>query len=199
MSLQAHPDNVETNAGRTPRKVVAGYFLSLDGVAEAPDQFITAWDDETDASGAKLIETQDAVILGRRTYDEWAGFWPVSEIEPFASFINAVPKYVATSTPLEPDWTNSRVIDGGLVDFVRQLKAQPGFDIGVHGSISITRTMLAAGIIDELRLVVAPTIVGTGQRLLDGLPPIRLETIRSTTSPSGHLLVNYRLLHQATT
>ena len=199
MSFQAHPDPIEKHAGQTPRKVVAGYFLSLDGVAEAPDQFITAWDDETDASGAKLIETQDAVILGRRTYDEWAGFWPVSEIEPFASFINAVPKYVATSTPLEPDWTNSRVIDGGLVDFVRQLKAQPGSDIGVHGSISITRTMLAAGIIDELRLVVAPTIVGTGQRLLDGLPPIRLETIRSTTSPSGHLLVNYRLLHQATT
>ena len=194
MSLQAHPDNVETNAGRTPRKVVAGYFLSLDGVAEAPDQFITAWDDETDASGAKLIETQDAVILGRRTYDEWAGFWPGSEIEPFASFINAVPKYVATSTPLEPDWTNSRVIDGGLVDFVRHLKGRPGADIGVHGSISVTRTLLAADVVDELRLVIAPTIVGSGKRLFDGLPPLRLDLVRSTASPSGHLLVGYRVV-----
>jgi dihydrofolate reductase len=179
---------------RTPRKVVAGYFLSLDGVAEAPDRFITAWDDETDASGARLIETQDAVVLGRRTYDEWAEYWPGSEIEPFASFINAVPKYVATSAPLDHEWANSCVIDGGLVDFVRQLKDQPGGDIGVHGSISVTQTLLAADLVDELRLVIAPTIVGGGQRLLDGLPPIRLETIRSTTSPSGHHLVDYRVV-----
>ena len=99
MSFQAHPDTIE-KTGQTPRKVVAGYFLSLDGVAEAPDRFITAWDDETDASGANLIATQDAVILGRRSYDEWAEFWPGSEIQPFASFINAVPKYVASSISL---------------------------------------------------------------------------------------------------
>ena len=106
MSFQAHPDTIEKKTGQPPRKVVAGYFLSVDGVAEAPDRFITAWDDETDASGANLIATQDAVILGRRSYDEWAEFWPGSEIQPFASFINAVPKYVATSTPLEREWTN---------------------------------------------------------------------------------------------
>ena len=64
-------------------------------------------------AAAALIATQDAVILGRRSYDEWAQFWPGSEIEPFASFINAVPKYVATSTPLECEWDNSHVIDGG--------------------------------------------------------------------------------------
>ena len=177
------------------RKVVAGYFLSLDGVAEAPDRFITAWDDETDASGADLIATQDAVILGRRTYDEWAEFWPGSEIQPFASFINAVPKYVATSTRLDREWTSSRVIDGGLVDFVRHLKDQPGGDIGVHGSISVTRTLLAADVVDELRLVIAPTIAGSGQRLLDGLPLIRLETIRGAASSSGHVLVDYRVVH----
>jgi len=194
MSFQAHPDTLEKKTGQTPRKVVAGYFLSLDGVAEAPDRFITAWDDETDASGAKLIATQDAVILGRRSYDEWAEFWPGSDIQPFASFINAVPKYVATSTPLEREWTNSRVIDGGLVDFVRHLKGRPGGDIGVHGSISVTRTLLAADVVDELRLVIAPTIAGSGQRLFDGLPAIRLETIRSTASPSGHLLVDYRVV-----
>ncbi len=173
------------------RKVVAGHFISLDGVAESPDQFVTDWDDETDSSGANLISTQDAVILGRRSYDEWAEFWPGSEIEPFASFINEVPKYVATSRALEREWTNSHAIDGELVDFVRHLKEQPGGDIGVHGSISVTRTLFAADVIDEIRLVVAPVVVGRGQRLFDGVPSIRLKTIRNTASPGGHLLVDY--------
>jgi len=195
MSSDLHPDTREEWTGQTSRKVVAGHFLSLDGVAEAPERFITAWDDETDASGADLIATQDAVILGRRTYDDWAQFWPGSEIQPFASFINAVPKYVATSTRLDREWTSSRVIDGGLVDFVRHLKGQPGGDIGVHGSISVTRTLLAADVVDELRLVIAPTIAGSGQRLLDGLPLIRLETIRGAASSSGHVLVDYRVVH----
>lgn len=195
MASQAHSATSDEQTSRTPRKVVAGHFVSLDGVAEAPDRFITAWDDDTDASGADLIATQDAVVLGRRSYDEWAEFWPESEIEPFASFINAVPKYVATSTPLEREWTNSRVIDGGLVDFVRDLKGQPGGDIGVHASISVTRTLLAADVVDELRLVIAPTIAASGQRLFDGLPPLRLETIRGTASPCGHLLVSYRVVH----
>jgi dihydrofolate reductase len=76
---------------------------------------------------------------------------------------------------------------------VRHLKSQPGGDIGVHGSISVTRALLAAGLVDELRLVIVPTIFASGRRLLDDLPPIRLETIRSTASPSGHLLVDYRV------
>jgi dihydrofolate reductase len=194
MSFQAHPDTLEKKTGQTPPQGRRRLLLVSRWVAEAPDRFITAWDDETDASGASLIATQDAVILGRRSYDEWAEFWPGSEIQPFASFINAVPKYVATSTPLEREWTNSRVIDGGLVDFVRHLKGQQGGDIGVHASISVTRTLLAADVVDELRLVIAPTIAGSGQRLFDGLPPIRLETIRSTTSPGGHLLVDYRVV-----
>ena len=86
------------------------------------------------------------------------------------------------------------MIDRGLVDFVRDLKGQPGGDIGVHASISVSRTLLAAGLVDELRLVIAPTIVASGQRLFDGLPPLRLETIRGRASPSGHLLVEYRVV-----
>jgi dihydrofolate reductase len=193
MSTPSQPDPT-VEAERPERTVVAGHFLSLDGVAEAPDRFVTAWDDETDASGVELIATQDAVILGRRSYDEWAEFWPDSDIEPFASFINAVPKYVATSTPLAREWSSSHVIDGDLVEFVRDLKGRPGGDIGVHASISVTRALLAAGVVDELRFVVAPTIAGTGQRLFDGLPPIRLELIRGVASPSGYLLVRYRVV-----
>jgi dihydrofolate reductase len=175
------------------RKVVAFEFLSLDGVAESPDRFFTDWDDVMDASGEALIATQDAVILGRRSYDEWAQFWPGSDIEPFATFINAVPKYVVTSTPLEREWANTSVIDGDLAEFVRGLKDRSGGDIGVHASISVVQTLLAAGIVDELRLAIAPVIVGSGRRLLDGLPLTRLKLIRSVTSPTGHLLLDYRI------
>jgi dihydrofolate reductase len=181
------------------RRVVAFEFLSLDGVAEGPDTFITGWDDVLDASGAALIATQAAVILGRRSYDEWVKFWPGSEIEPFATFINGVAKYVATSSPLEQEWANTTVIDGDLVDFVRDLKGRPGGDIGVHASISVVQSLLAVGIVDELRLAIAPVIVGSGRRLLDELPLTRLEPIRSQTSPSGHLLVDYRIIQLTST
>ena len=161
-------------------------LVSLDGVAESPSLFFTEWDDEADAAGADWISTQDAVILGRRSYGEWAPFWLGSEIEPFASFINAVPKYVATSAPLDHEWAGASAIDGALVDFVRDLKNRPGGDIGVHASISVAQTLLTAGVVDELRLVIAPTIAGGGRKLLDGLPPIRLEQIRSVISPTGY-------------
>ena len=175
------------------RKVVVYELVSLDGVAERPEEFF-GWDDAMDANLAALIATQDAVILGRRSYDEWAAYWPGSDIEPFASFINGVAKYVATSTALDRSWTNSTAIDGDLVDLVRRLKAQPGDDIGVHASISVAQALLTAGVVDELELAIAPTIVGNGRRLLDGLPTTRLESIRSTTSPTGHLLVDYRVI-----
>jgi dihydrofolate reductase len=176
------------------RKVVVYELLSLDGVAEDPDGFIAEWDEAMDANLAAVIAAQDAVILGRRSYDEWAQFWPGSEIEPFATFINGVSKYVATSAPLQREWANATVIDGGLLDFVRDLKERPGGDIGVHASMSVARTLLAEGLVDELRLVIAPAIAGSGQRLLEGLPSIRLESIRSKTSPSGHLLVDYLVI-----
>jgi dihydrofolate reductase len=177
------------------RKVVAGHFVSADGVAEAPDRFFAAWDDVVDAAGERLIATQDTVVLGRRSYDEWSAFWPTSDIEPFATFINAVPKHVATSTPLATEWANSSVVDGDLAEFVRALTAQPGGDIGVHASISVVRALLAVGLVDELRLVVAPAVVGEGRQLLADLPPMQLETIRAEATPSGYVLTDYRVVH----
>jgi len=179
------------------RTVVAYELLSLDGVAEAPDRFFDDWDEAMDAQLGRVIAGQDAVILGRRSYDEWAGYWPGSPIEPFAPFINAVPKYVATSTPLTQSWAGCQAIEGSLVDFVRQLKAQPGGDIGVHASLSVARALLAAGLVDELRLVVAPVVIGQGRRLLDGLPRIALEPITPPSSHAGNLLVDYRVAHGA--
>ena len=92
-------------------------------------------------------------------------------------------------------WTVPLVmIDGDLVEFVRDLKQQPGGEIGVHASISVAQVLLAADVVDELRLVIAPAIAGHGRRLFDGLPAIRLESIRSETSPTGSLLVDYRVV-----
>ena len=178
------------------RKIVVYELLSLDGVAEAPDSFFADWDDAMDANLARVIATQDAVILGRRSYTEWAQYWPGSQIQPFSAFINGVTKYVATSKPLDQDWANSAALDGGLVEFARDLKQQRGGDVGVHASISVAQALLAAGdVVDELRLVIAPRIAGRGRRLLDGLPSIQLESIRSDISPAGYLLVDYRIVH----
>ena len=126
------------------RKVVAYELLSLDGVAEAPDSFIHDWDPAMDANLAAVIAEQDAVILGRASYEEWARFWPTSDVEPFATFINGVQKYVATAAPLRADWANATRIDGDLADFVDGLRNQSGGEIGVHASISVVRSMLAA-------------------------------------------------------
>ena len=175
------------------RKVVVYELLSLDGVAEDPDRFF-GWDEVMDANLSSVIATQSSVILGRRTYDEWAEFWPGSDIEPFATFINGVEKYVATSRPLDRNWANATPIDGGLVEFVRGLRDQTGGDIGVHASVSVAQALLAGGVVDELKLVIAPAIAGSGRKLLDGMPEIRLESIRGVTSPTGHLLVDYRVI-----
>jgi dihydrofolate reductase len=175
------------------RKVVVYELLSLDGIAERPDAFITDFDELMEENLGRLIASQDTVLLGRRTYDDWADFWPNSDIEPFASFINGVQKFVVTSTPLEPQWASSSVVGNDLEQFVTELKHQPGGDIGVHGSISVAQTLLAAGLVDELRLVIAPAIHTQGRRLFDKGRPQRLSPTRSVTSPKGYLLVDFQI------
>jgi dihydrofolate reductase len=101
-----------------------------------------------EANLGAVIAAQDSVILGRRSYEEWAQFWPGSDIEPFATFINGVAKYVATSSPLDRKWADTTVVVGELDEFVRDLKSQAGADIGVHASISVAQALLAAGVVD---------------------------------------------------
>src|SRR5215472_979150 len=108
------------------RKVVAYELLSLDGVAEQPDQFITEFDDVMRENLGRVIATQDTVLLGRRTFGDWAGFWPASDIEPFASFINGVQKFVVASAPPEQSWANTTLVEGGLRGFVAELKQRSG-------------------------------------------------------------------------
>ncbi len=175
------------------RDVVVYQLLSLDGVAEAPDAFITDFDEAMEENLADVIGSQDAVLLGHRTYDEWAEFWPASDIEPFATFINKTAKFVASSKPLDPAWQNTTAIEGDLRSFVIELKSQPGSDIGVHGSIELTQSLLEAGLIDELRLVIAPSIQMQGRKLFERGVPKRLSLRRSVTSPTGYVLVNFRV------
>ena len=172
--------------------MVAYELLSLDGVAERPDEFITEFDDAMEENLARVIGTQDTVLLGRRTYDEWAAFWPKSDIEPFATFINGVEKFVVTSTTPEAPWTNATVVDGGVAELVTGLKQQPGKDIGVHGSIALTQSLLELGLVDELRLVVAPALQIDGRKLFDGGSPRRMTLTSAVTSPAGYLLLDFQ-------
>jgi dihydrofolate reductase len=175
------------------RQTIAYALLSLDGVAEQPDEFITNFDDEMRENLGRVIATQDTVLLGRRTYDEWARFWPTSEIEPFASFINGVEKFVVTSTTPDVTWANTTVVHESLPEFVTELRQRSGRDIGVHGSIELAQSLLEDGLIDELRLVIAPALQMHGRRLFDRGPSSRLTMTRHVASSSGYLLLDFQV------
>ena len=105
------------------RTVVLYQLLSLDGVAEEPGDWFPEVDEEVFAGLARVIDRQDDVLLGRTTYDYWAGYWPSSDVEPFAGFINGTPKHVVTSTPLTQPWQDSTVVQGPVEEHVRAMKA----------------------------------------------------------------------------
>lgn len=150
--------------------------------------------DKIFANLARIIERQDDVLLGRSTYDYWASYWPTADIEPFATFINTTIKHVATSSELSEPWENTVVIEGQPVsEYVRQLKQTDGGDIGVHGSMTLARTLLAADLVDKIHLVIAPTLAGTGDRLFaDGSHKRRVTLESIDHDLNGNLLVAYR-------
>ena len=166
------------------RKVTSFLFISLDGVVEAPDKFVRSeLYEDFDPLTAEMIAEQDAVLLGRKTYEDWAGYWPQSTIEPFATFINSTPKYVVSKTLKSADWPQSTVIAGNLGDAIAALKKKPGKTIGVHGSISLVQSLLTAELLDELRFTLIPAVAGHGRHLLsrDGEPiQLSLESTRAT-------------------
>jgi dihydrofolate reductase len=186
------------------RNVVLYTLTSLDGAVEDPRRYFPdstptvasapVFDPVTADLEAQLIGHQDAVLLGRKTYDEWSSYWPTSDEQPFADFINSVQKYVVTSTPLTKSWSRAEALTGSLPDIVRDLKASPGGDIGVHGSITLAQSLLAAGLVDEVQLAVGPVLDSVGRRLFEGLDGLRrLELINATPTPGGTVWITYRV------
>jgi dihydrofolate reductase len=173
------------------RRVVLFHMWSLDGVAEEPGNWVFDVDQAVFDNIAELIGSQDAVLLGRGTYDYWAGYWPTSDVEPFVGFINGTPKHVFTSRPLTQPWQNSTAVHAPAVEHVSALKQGRGGDIGVHGSITLARSLLAARLVDELRLVVAPTVAGAGRRLFEHGDLRRLDLRDATATRTGTLLLHY--------
>jgi dihydrofolate reductase len=155
-------------------RIVVTEFISLDGVIEAPgggeDYKYGGWTFEIDRGDEgnqfKLDETMSsaALLLGRRTYEGFAAAWPERDGE-FADKFNTMPKYVVSSTLRDPEWTNSTVLSGDVVDEITNLKKEQDGDIVVHGSAQLVQWLIENGLVDELRLMVFPVLLGTGKRL----------------------------------
>jgi dihydrofolate reductase len=176
------------------RTVSSGLFISVDGVVSDPFRFqYDSFDEELGAGMSTWMASTSTVILGRTSYTEWAGYWPSNPDDPFASFINPIEKFVA-STTLDPEleWENSTLIAGDLLDFVRELKAGDGDGISVCGSISVVRQLLFAGLLDELQLMIHPAIAGEGRKLFEPTdPPTRLRLVRNQVTSKGNVLSTY--------
>ena len=180
------------------RKVVASLFISLDGVVEEPgDWHFPYFNDEMGAAVGELLGVADTLLLGRKTYDDHAGAWPEREAEggedaEFAKVLGDARKIVVTRQRLELTWRNSERLEGDLVEAVTALKNEPGGPIAISGSVSVVRQLLAAGLLDELHLLVHPIAVRKGMRLFDeGEPPIPLRLISSETFETGVLNLVY--------
>lgn len=175
------------------RRVVLFHMWSLDGVAEEPGDWVFDVDQAVFDNIAEVIGSQDAVLLGRGTYDYWSGHWPNEGEEPFRSFINATTKHVFTSRPLDAQWSNSVVVDAPAETYVRELKERDGGDIGIHASVGLAKSLHDAGLIDDYRLLIAPTFAGRGYRMFDGRQELRrLELVDSQATETGALLLHYR-------
>jgi dihydrofolate reductase len=178
----------------TSRKIVANYFISLDGVVESPDRWhFPYFDDQMgDAVNAGFARS-DALLMGGTLYREWSAYWPTSDDQPVAEIMNSQPKYVVSRTLDRADWANTTLIRGDVAARLREIKAGPGKDIAMSGSATLARWVLAAGLLDELNLLVHPIVVGTGARLFpDGTPRQPLALADSTTFRSGVVHLVYR-------
>jgi dihydrofolate reductase len=181
------------------RPLVAHNFVTLDGVAvpdividviaelRAVDEVVTPFFDR--------VAEEDAMLMGRVTYQEWADHWPGISGQPFADHINAVPKYVVSTTLDRAPWgtgPDATVISGDIVAAITHLKQEPGGPIGVHGSPTLVESLVQADLVDELRLETYPVIAGTGARLFnDHRASKRLRLLTSQTSSNGVIIASY--------
>ncbi|MFG2587856.1 dihydrofolate reductase family protein [Streptomyces sp. NPDC048438] len=181
-------------------RLVVQEFLSLDGVSQGPgspdedrsdgfDQggwFVPHLDEEFEEVAAAWLGTADALLFGRRTYENFARDWPAMTDHPFAPLMNGLPKYVASHSLTTAAWNPTTVLNGDVPAQVAEVKALPGRDLQIHGSARLAQSLLAAGLVDELRLVIAPVVVGRGRRLFpDGGAPAGLRLVSHRTTARG--------------
>jgi dihydrofolate reductase len=188
-------------------RIIVTEFVSLDGVIEAPgggeDYKHGGWTFEIDRGAEgnkfKLDETldADALLLGRVTYEGFAAAWP-SRDDEFADKFNSMPKYVVSSTLQKPDWNNSTVLDGDVAEEVAKLKQQQDGDIVVHGSAQLVQALIEHDLVDELRLMVFPVVLGSGKRLFgDTSDKKRLRLTDSKMVGDGVSILVYEPVREA--
>ena len=177
------------------RKIVAGLFISLDGVVESPDQWhFPYFNEEMGEAVGSQMAAADTMLLGRVTYQEFAGYWPhqSSDVE-IADYMNTTPKLVVSTTLDTVEWQNSTLIKGDLVEELTRVKQQPGKNISVVGSATLVRSLLRDALLDELRLLVHPIVVGRGKRLFeDGSAQKPLKLVDAQTFGTGVLYLTYQ-------
>ena len=186
-----------TTTQTTTRKVVANFFMSLDGVIEAPEQWhFPYFDDEMAQAVGAGFATSDALLMGRATYEGFAAAWPnMDESDPStgAAYFNNVKKYVASTTLTDPTWKNTEVLQGDLVEEVTRLKARDGKDILQYGFGSVTTQLIRAGLLDEVRFWIHPVLVG-GDSVTAPLKDVKasFELVDTTVMKSGVIIAAYR-------
>lgn len=186
------------------RKIIAGTFITLDGVVEAPGSADTTLPDHRGWSEPFMNEEvgntimsqmmeSDALLLGRMTYQDFAAFWPsMPDENPFARQMNGITKYVVSHTLKKTDWKNSKLIHGNAMQEISRLKQQPGKNISVTGSGGLIHSLLRHDLVDELRLMVCPVILGTGKRLFNGDDARKfLQLSEAKAFASGMVLLSY--------
>jgi len=182
------------------RKIISHIIISLDGVAklDAIEGLIMNLrkSEEVLSDFFEKVAEEDAMILGRKTYQEWENYWPNSTYKRFASHVNVVPKYVASKTLDSFPWgghEDALHLQGDLAEAIATLKRQPGKNIGVHGSPTLVGAMLQENLIDELRLEIYPVIAGSGPRLFQERGgPKQLALVDSKVTSNGVAIMTYR-------
>ena len=172
------------------RTLVITQNITLDGSIEMIGDWFDPQADADDvlAELRRQDETADAVLLGRQTFEDFRSFWPLQTEDPtgISDYLNKVQKYVVSSTLTDPGWEPTTVLDGDVVAAVRELKEQPGQDVVVTGSITLTHALIAAGLVDEYRLFTYPVVQGRGRRLFpEGVELPRLRRLDAKTFGNG--------------
>jgi dihydrofolate reductase len=173
-------------------KIIANFFMSLDGVVEAPDKWhMPYFNDEMGATIGQGMATNKAFLMGRTLYEEWAEYWPNSDDGQLSEFFNNHPKYVVSNTLTTASWNNTSIISGDVVAELQDLRARTDGDLVLSGSATLVRSLLEDGLLDELRVLLHPILVGNGARLFDGDTPFPLELVAQEQFSTGVLNLRY--------